>query len=387
MRDFAPLSDRLNSDAGNVAGVIAALSPSAKIQLEDTLTTYLAKLPERDVKRVYAETVGRFNADAMLYCEEDFPGGGSSTNLVDARGMSDGTLRFLAVLTALLTRPTGSLLIIEEVDNGLHPSRSNLLLKVLRDVGESRSVDLVITTHNPALLNAMGTEMVPFITVAHRDQETGHTQLTLLEDIDQLPKLLSQGAIGTLSSRGLIEKALKSAEGSTKGVFGQMGQRVLIIDTSVLCCFLKVPGKETAGSGKSAWDYEKAFNILSKDKATRVLPLATLIETGNHVAQAKGDRHPTSQALADIIRQAASAKSPWAAFADQADLWQPDELLALAETWPGLALGGTSIGDATIKTVAEYYAKAGFEVEIVTGDEGLKAYQPVKPVSAPRRRQ
>ena len=125
--------------------------------------------------------------------------------------MSDGTLRFLAILTALLTRPSGSLLVIEEVDNGLHPSRARLLLDMLQAVGAQRGVDVLVTTHNPALLDAMSTEMVPFITVAHRDPATGYSVLTLLEDIAQLPKLLAQGPVGRLSSQGLIEKSISSA--------------------------------------------------------------------------------------------------------------------------------------------------------------------------------
>ena len=208
MRNFSPLSDRLEMDGGNIAGVIAALPSTARAPIEATLTEYVSKLPERDVTRVYAETVGKFNTDAMLYCEEQFKDSGQYST-VDARGMSDGTLRFLAILTSLLTRPRGSLLVIEEVDNGLHPSRSELLLSMLRNVGERRGVDIMVTTHNPALLDAMGTSMVPFITVAHRDPATGASCLTLLEDIRQLPKLLAQGRVGRLSSAGLIEQALR----------------------------------------------------------------------------------------------------------------------------------------------------------------------------------
>jgi predicted ATPase len=164
-------------------------------------------LPERDIRRVYAETVGKFNSDAMLYCEEHWLDDGPPPT-VDARGMSDGTLRFLAILTALLTRPARSLLVIEEVDNGLHPSRARLLLDMLKAVGQQRGVDVLVTTHNPALLDAMGTEMVPFISVAYRDPATGYSVLSLLEDLGQLPKLLAQGPIGRLSSQGLIEQSL-----------------------------------------------------------------------------------------------------------------------------------------------------------------------------------
>lgn len=205
MRAFSPLSDRLQSDGGNIAGVLAALPDAAKSDLESSLTKHVAKLPERDIARVYAEAVGKFKSDAMLYCEEEY---GNTRETLDARGMSDGTLRFLAITAALLTRPRGSLLVVEEVDNGLHPSRSRLLLNMLTSIGSERGVDVMVTTHNPALLDAMGTAMVPFITVAHRNTVSGATELTLLEEVEDLPRLLSHGAVGRISSTGLIEKTL-----------------------------------------------------------------------------------------------------------------------------------------------------------------------------------
>ncbi|WP_374590377.1 AAA family ATPase [Aquabacterium sp.] len=208
MRTYSPLADKLDSDARNIAGVIAAMPASQKAEIERVLSQYAAKLPERDIKRVYADPVGKFGSDAMLYCEEEW-GGTENPPTVDARGMSDGTLRFLAILTALLTRPKGSLLVIEEVDNGLHPSRASMLLQMLKDVGATREVDVLATTHNPALLDAMGSRMVPFITVAHRDPTNGHSVLTPLEDLADLPRLLAQGSIGRLSSRGLIERSLQ----------------------------------------------------------------------------------------------------------------------------------------------------------------------------------
>ena len=122
MRDYTPFSETLQADGSNIAGVLAALDESRKKDVEEILTDYLKALPERDIQRIWTETVGKFETDAMLYCEE-----GWSDDLyhtVDARGMSDGTLRYLAIVTAMLTREPGSLLVIEEVDNGLHPRRN-----------------------------------------------------------------------------------------------------------------------------------------------------------------------------------------------------------------------------------------------------------------------
>ena len=169
----------------------------------------------------------------------------------------------------------------------------------------------------------------------------------------------------------------------------RMSRRVLILDTSVLCCWLRVSGKDEAGPVNDRWDHDRISKLLEEERAnesTFVLPIATLIETGNHIAQAPGQRFERASSLAGYLREAANAESPWAAFTDQSQLWSPENLRALAESWPALAVGGTSIGDATIKDVAEYYAKAGYFVEILTGDAGLKAYEPAQPVVIPRRR-
>jgi len=49
----------------------------------------------------------------------------------------------------------------------------------------------------------------------------------------------------------------------------------------------------------------------------------------------------------------------------------------LSEYWPELAQGQRlSLGDATIKDVAEYYAQMGWQIEILTGDKGLKHMNP-----------
>ncbi len=210
MRQYAPLSDRMQSDGSNIAGVLAALEPVSKIEVETELTRYLQALPERDIQRVWTERIGKFETDAMLYCEEGWTA--STSHTIDARGMSDGTLRYLAIVTAMLTRQPGSLLVVEEVDNGLHPSRAHVLLDMLQTLGLRRNIDVVVTTHNPALLDAAGARMVPFITVAHRDPQTGASLLTQLEDIDALPKLMASGSLGRLSTAGQIEQALQQEQ-------------------------------------------------------------------------------------------------------------------------------------------------------------------------------
>lgn len=207
MRDYAPFAETLLADGSNIAGVLAALDDPKQHAVLEQLTHYLQRLPERDVIRVWTEAVGKFQTDAMLYCLEGWAGVGD--HVVDARGMSDGTLRYLAIVAAVLTRQPGTLLVVEEVDNGLHPSRADVLVDMLRTLGRERGVDIIVTTHNPALLDAAGPSMIPFITVVHRNSHTGASVLTHLDDIEQLPKLMAAGTLGRMSTAGLIENALQ----------------------------------------------------------------------------------------------------------------------------------------------------------------------------------
>ena len=168
-----------------------------------------------------------------------------------------------------------------------------------------------------------------------------------------------------------------------------LSKHVLILDTSILCVWLKVPGKETCGSGKSCIDFSKVETEIQtavQMNYTLVLPLASIIETGNHITQASQWRRERAQDLAGLMLEAADEASPWAAFSDQQILWSADGLKSLAAKWPDLAAQKLSIGDATISEVADYYAKMGCEVEIYTGDKGLKKHHIITASLQPRRR-
>jgi hypothetical protein len=164
---------------------------------------------------------------------------------------------------------------------------------------------------------------------------------------------------------------------------------VVVIDTSVLCVWLKVPGRLTCGPDDNRWDFDRADREIQQHisaGSSLILPLTTIIETGNHIAQATGDRYPFAKELGEIMCKAANAESPWAAFVEQADHWTPENLRKLAGEWPPMAAQKFSIGDATIKEVADYYAAMGHKVELLTGDQQLAAHQPPPPKLIPRRR-
>lgn len=164
--------------------------------------------------------------------------------------------------------------------------------------------------------------------------------------------------------------------------------KYLIIDTSILCVWLKVPNFETCGPDNNRWDYDRVNAKINEELGRGtyfVLPLASIIETGNHITHIRGDRHCYAAALVDIINSTVNKESPWLAFSIQNDLWNSNGLKLLAERWLK-NVDILSIGDVSIVNVAEYCSHLG-EVEIFSGDQGLVAHQPQHASYIPRRRQ
>jgi hypothetical protein len=161
-------------------------------------------------------------------------------------------------------------------------------------------------------------------------------------------------------------------------------------EACMLCVLLKVPGKETCGLTGDLWDrqrVEKFLDAEAKLKTVLVLPFATIIETGNHISQATNQRFELATKLMDIVAKTLVAEEPWAAFNHNQTFWTEDVWKRIIRHWPERAAGRFSLGDEMIKGVADFYAQTGAEVIILTGDQGLKAYEPGAPVLIPRRRQ
>ena len=68
---------------------------------------------------------------------------------VSAYAASDGTLRFLAMLAALLGPNPAGLYFFEEIDNGIHPSRVRLLIDLIERQTAKGEIQVVTTTHSP----------------------------------------------------------------------------------------------------------------------------------------------------------------------------------------------------------------------------------------------
>ena len=127
---------------------------------------------------------------------------------VDARSLSDGTLRTLAILTALETVQEGSHVIIEEFDNGLHPSRVGVLTSAIAEATKRRKLRVLVTTHNPATMNNLTAEQMKGVVLCTWSEEKQAADLVELDSLPRSDELLERGQLGDLVSRRVIEQYL-----------------------------------------------------------------------------------------------------------------------------------------------------------------------------------
>lgn len=203
MRDYEYAGDKhLKEDGSNLSAVLYQLCQC--VESKQTLLEFIRSLPEQDITDIrFIETQRQ---DVMVSLEETF---GEQKRFVDAPLLSDGTLRVLAVGAALLSAPEGALLIVEEVDNGVHPSRADVLVKQIRGLASKRQLRVLMTSHNPALLDALPDAALGDVLCCYRDPRQGDSRLVRLGDMDRYSELVAQGPLGQLMTRKALERFLK----------------------------------------------------------------------------------------------------------------------------------------------------------------------------------
>jgi len=80
--------------------------------------------------------------------------------------LSDGTIRFMAIVATLLSPTPPPLVCIEEPELGLHPDAIMLLAELL--VEASSRMQLIVTTHSPTLISALTDQADSVLVCEHR---------------------------------------------------------------------------------------------------------------------------------------------------------------------------------------------------------------------------
>lgn len=117
-----------------------------------------------------------------------------------AAELSDGTLRFLFLLTVLASPLPPPIIAIDEPETGLHPSMLPIIAEYAIDAATRSQV--ILTTHSPQFLDAFG-KTVPTTTVAK--WENGKTILQKIQG-KELDYWLKKYSLGSLFKSGELEQ-------------------------------------------------------------------------------------------------------------------------------------------------------------------------------------
>ena len=181
-RDWTSLdSDRFDPYGRNLGETLYTLYRSSPTILEDIVnaTRAVIGLPSEIEPR---ESEGRF------YFVQSEPG---LDHRVHQMGASSGTLRMLALMTALRGEPEANLLGIEEPENYVHPTALAAFVQHLLEAHDR--TQLMVTTHSPLLLDYLNDPAAVRVVQRHADEGT---TVTRQENMEGLRSALEASGLG-----------------------------------------------------------------------------------------------------------------------------------------------------------------------------------------------
>ncbi len=215
MRQYVAEQDVvLRRTAENLSAAVSRLEHDDKERFGQ-LVDVVRSLPEYEVRSL---DIGRGSFGEVMIALKERRGRQSVT--VPARQMSDGMLRMLAIATALLTgggglavdtsaggRAAALMLVIEELENGLHPSQAAQLLRLVTQASKEQGFQVVLTTHSPALLNALAGDDHRGVIVVERERTSGRSTARRLVDLPGYVRLMATSRLGDAVSAGKLAEA------------------------------------------------------------------------------------------------------------------------------------------------------------------------------------
>ncbi len=207
MRDYERIgmgNKVLTKNGSNLSAVLYELHRGDKENQEsrNRILSWIQQVPNEPYQDFEFITVPQLNDVIFSLLKK------GTRHLNSAGILSDGTLRCLAVLTALETSAPESRVIIEEFDNGLHPSRMGILLKAIEDCCERRKLNVLVTTHNPATLNELSPKQLEGVVNCVYDDTKQAVNLIPLTELPRYVELMERGKLGNLVTRRILEEYL-----------------------------------------------------------------------------------------------------------------------------------------------------------------------------------
>ena len=213
--DFAPDRMRLPSfPSQNALGAYGENLPTVLHEIcsdntrQSMLADWLRELTPMEVKGFV------FGGDRSNRINLRIREGNGTT--ISAFSASDGTLRFLAILAMFLSH-NGGFCFLEEINNGIHPSRLHLLVDLIESQVHEGCIQVIATTHSPDFLSIMNEDTFRHASIICRREGTGDAIIRPVSEIPNAVELRKSQGLGRLLAGGWMETALAFTEDDEGG--------------------------------------------------------------------------------------------------------------------------------------------------------------------------
>jgi predicted ATPase len=198
-----PGQDVLGDRGENLSSVLQSIcdSPSSKAAVLE----WIRELTPSDVADL--EFVPDQTGRVLVTLVES---GGQRTSAYSA---SDGTLRFLAMIAAMLGPRSAGFYFIEELENGIHPTRLHLLLQLIEQTVAAGKIQVVATTHSPQLLGLLSQKARAHAALIYRLENQPDARIRRIGDIPEAARVLEEQDLARLHSSGWLEDVVAFSEG------------------------------------------------------------------------------------------------------------------------------------------------------------------------------
>jgi predicted ATPase len=197
-----PGQTTLGDRGENLSSVLLAVCDAQK--RKETLLSWVQELTPMDVAdfEFVSDATGKV---LVTLVERD-------GRKVSAHSASDGTLRFLGFLAALLGPERPRFYFFEELENGIHPVRLSLLTQLIEQSVRDRRVQVAGTTHSPQLLGLMSREALGDSSLVYRLPEHRESGIVSLLEVPTAREVLERHSIINLQESGWFENTMFFAQ-------------------------------------------------------------------------------------------------------------------------------------------------------------------------------
>lgn len=179
----------------NLSSVLQAICQ--KPERKQSLLQWIQKLTPMDAKDF--EFPSDFTGKVLLTLVEE------NGQKISAYSASDGTLRFLGIIAALLGTEAARFYFLEELENGIHPTRLHLILQLMEQKVAEGRIQIIATTHSPQLLKSLSPKSLEYASLLYRIPNRTYAKVKRIIDIPEAQRIIQEQDLANLHESGWLE--------------------------------------------------------------------------------------------------------------------------------------------------------------------------------------